>query len=286
MGGLSMRREIGTLIVSSSTLTREGLARILTASRFRNVIAASCLDEAALDMTNKDDPYLLLISNDGGIDQTTKQIAEFKQCAPHCLVISLSDHFDMNEMLQTFRAGANACLTKFASSESFIKSIELVLLGETLVPAELLSTLLNPAHEPDPPGIPDSTVKDTDPKTKTLSGQEWRILQHMVDGNSNKMIARKLTISEATVKVHVKSILRKLNLHNRTQAAIWATSNGGFALTELDRAGQEDQAPVAPSPINFVSSIEMPPFVSTSISRQANDSVIEVLREPRISESL
>src|SRR5260370_41098259 len=58
-----------------------------------------------------------------------------------------------------------------------------------------------------------------------LSAQERRILQYLVEGNSNKVIARKIDIAEATVKVHLKAILRKTKVHNRTQAAIWAVNN-------------------------------------------------------------
>src|SRR5260370_39172065 len=62
-----------------------------------------------------------------------------------------------------------------------------------------------------------------------LSAQERRILQSLVEGNSNKVIARKIDIAEATVKVHLKAILRKIKVHNRTQAAIWAVNNKSHA---------------------------------------------------------
>lgn len=73
----------------------------------------------------------------------------------------------------------------------------------------------------------------------------------MVEGNSNKSIARKIDIAEATVKVHVKAILRKIRVQNRTQAAIWGMNNGplvrpsnGHALTlSIDRAAAPNQAP-------------------------------------------
>src|SRR5215471_3166875 len=64
--------------------------------------------------------------------------------------------------------------------------------------------------------------------TPQLSVRERSILNCLIDGYSNKAIARKIGISDATVKVHVKAILRKARLRNRTQAAIWAISNGLF----------------------------------------------------------
>ena len=71
-----------------------------------------------------------------------------------------------------------------------------------------------------------------------LSSREKCILRCIVDGDSNKNIARKVGIAEATVKVHVKAILRKIRLHNRTQAAIWAVNNSA-------RLSLTDQRPLA-----------------------------------------
>jgi two-component system nitrate/nitrite response regulator NarL len=64
--------------------------------------------------------------------------------------------------------------------------------------------------------------------TPRLSVRERSILSCLIEGDSNKVIARKIDIAEATVKVHVKAILRKIRVHNRTQAAIWAMSNASL----------------------------------------------------------
>jgi len=67
---------------------------------------------------------------------------------------------------------------------------------------------------------------------RSLSKREEAILRLLMEGGSNKMIARRLVITEATVKVHIKAILRKLRLHNRTQAAMWAYNNLQRPLTD------------------------------------------------------
>ena len=64
------------------------------------------------------------------------------------------------------------------------------------------------------------------------SDREWEILRCLASGSSNKAIARELSIAETTVKVHIKSLLRKLGVSNRTQAAIWALNHGGGAGQE------------------------------------------------------
>jgi DNA-binding CsgD family transcriptional regulator len=63
-----------------------------------------------------------------------------------------------------------------------------------------------------------------------LSPRQKSILRHLITGDSNKTIARKTQLAEATVKVHVKAILRKIQVHNRTQAAMWAINNGALML--------------------------------------------------------
>ena len=70
--------------------------------------------------------------------------------------------------------------------------------------------------------------------TPRLSPRQQSILHCLIQGDSNKAIARKMAITEATVKVHVKAILRRIQVHNRTQAAIWAMSNGPFFSAKND----------------------------------------------------
>jgi two-component system nitrate/nitrite response regulator NarL len=68
-------------------------------------------------------------------------------------------------------------------------------------------------------------ANDTAAKHHNLSGREVEILKQLMEGESNKVIAKKLGIAEATIKIHVKTILRKVRVQNRTQAALWATAH-------------------------------------------------------------
>jgi two-component system nitrate/nitrite response regulator NarL len=89
------------------------------------------------------------------------------------------------------------------------------MMGEKVFPTNLASMLLNLDSTPSP-------MKSV----RGLSPREQDILQALVSGSSNKVIAFKLGITEATVKVHLKTLLRKIDVNNRTQAAIWAMNNG------------------------------------------------------------
>jgi len=136
------------------------------------------------------------------------------------------------ESLRTaVQAGVEAILTTDVSAAILMRSIEFVLLGQRLLPAEV-AQLLNSPTKPSEPGTTGYALQDaparlvTGKRATALSQREHEILQRLVNGYSNKTIARELSITEATVKVHVKALLRKTQMTNRTQAAIWALNNG------------------------------------------------------------
>ena len=79
----------------------------------------------------------------------------------------------------------------------------------------------NPARH-----VGDMPATEESPAPSSLSAREFEILRHLASGRANKVIANDLKITEATVKVHVKGILRKIGATNRTQAALWAIHNG------------------------------------------------------------
>jgi len=110
------------------------------------------------------------------------------------------------------------------------------MLGETVLPTHLMTQLLDtaPVSAEEPRDNAGIGLDLSDPRLRKLSTRESQILNCLTDGAPNKVIARKLDVAEATVKVHIKAILRKIGATNRTQAAMWATahlpSNVGSSL--------------------------------------------------------
>jgi DNA-binding CsgD family transcriptional regulator len=102
-------------------------------------------------------------------------------------------------------------------------------------------------HEADQPIL----LPTEDRTTQLLSPREKSIMQCLIEGASNKTIARKIDIAEATVKVHVKAILRKIRVHNRTQAAIWGMNNGS-----LLRQVNDNKSERRPNSIPMISGIK------------------------------
>jgi two-component system nitrate/nitrite response regulator NarL len=164
------------------------------------------------------------------------QIEAFKDQHPAGRVAVLADQYIFPWVLSAFQAGANAYFLKAVAPDAFIKALELVMLGETIWPPELLSYALSTTCAVEDPvdvrslGINPDRPPPNDPfGVPELSSREEHILRCIGEGDPNKIIARKMGIAEGTVKVHVKAILRKIRVGNRTQAAIWLISNPASA---------------------------------------------------------
>jgi two-component system nitrate/nitrite response regulator NarL len=274
-----MRRQpFDTALVGPSALLREGLARVLGTANFRVITSARQVQD--LPASSKHQPVLLLIDSSNDSDQIVAQISLFKERYPSGRVAVLTDHYRPEEMVSAFRAGANLYFTKSVNCDAFIKALELVMLGETIVPLELLALIGHHEHVQESRAleggvlngrVEDNTthrekLDDVSPPARVedaarLSGREKCILQCIVGGDSNKKIARKFGIAEATVKVHVKAILRKIRVHNRTQAAIWAVNNSAsICPPELSPAAEATWSPPRlPPPGDPIDSPELAP---------------------------
>jgi two-component system nitrate/nitrite response regulator NarL len=149
--------------------------------------------------------------------------ADLKAYCSGARVILLADRFEFNTIVSAWHAGVDGfCLTT-SSRDVLIHSISLVMLGEVVVPSEQLLPLLEDSvHDVEHPHWPTGENLTGAVSNKPLSEREVEVLSMLKKGAPNKIIARKLNVAEATVKVHVKAILRKLGVGNRAQAAIWA----------------------------------------------------------------
>jgi two-component system nitrate/nitrite response regulator NarL len=211
---------------------REGLVRILSAADFHVAAAGSSIADISPDQVPHDQPILLVIDVTNGQAAVLREIELFKQRYPNDRIALLSDdqQLDDDEILDAFRAGILAYFAK-PNCDTFIKCLELVMLGETILPPHLMSAILQNQDKGSSSGVKDH-VASTEPANGAddgyapkLSLREICILRCLISGDSNKTIARSYSIAEATVKVHVKAILRKIRVRNRTQAAIWALNH-------------------------------------------------------------
>jgi DNA-binding NarL/FixJ family response regulator len=225
-----MQNRFSTIILEPRILIREGLARVLGAAQFRIIASENSVDD--LNSLPQRGPMLLVIGTGDNVDAAVRQIGLFKQKYPTGRIAVLADTWDLGDMVSAFRAGANAYFVKLGACDVFIKSLELVMLGETILPSSMLLPFILDSRNPQTDRSITANARIFTPlngnEMPRLSTREKCILRYLVEGNSNKFIARKIDVAEATVKVHVKAILRKIRVQNRTQAAIWAMNNGSF----------------------------------------------------------
>ena len=225
-----MGNRVATVLVAGNSLFREGLLLILSTTAFRVCKVAATIDDLSLQSTRTSRPFLFLIGTGGDHAVTAPTTVErLRKQNPSARIVVLSDRCELNDALAVFRAGADGYLFEQISRDALIKSLDLVMLGVTILPAAL-TRLVGEDHEmdsEDDPAVPaaQTEVPTFDHMPRKLSQQETRILRCLMQGEPNKIIARQFDITEATVKVHIKAILRKISVRNRTQAAVWAQSH-------------------------------------------------------------
>lgn len=157
------------------------------------------------------------------------QLQAVKALFPNTKIIIITEYLLPAILCAAVRIGVDAILTMEISTPILLRYIDLVMMGQRLLPTEVVQMLNRSQDMTDVELHPQENrpcVQPLPSRSAHLSNREYEILQCLVNGSSNKHIARELNITEATVKVHVKALLRKTQVTNRTQAAIWALSNG------------------------------------------------------------
>jgi two-component system nitrate/nitrite response regulator NarL len=237
------QRFFAVTLIGKSILLREGLARILHAAHFRILASVSCADDLRPSKTSLHLPLHLIIHTGNDFDIALEQITLLRNRNPDVRIAIVADHCRMDELTSAFRAGANGYFVDVVTGDRFIRALELVMMGETIFPPAFLSSVLDANR----PHLVEAAANDQDDDQPMLvategaaaplfSPREQLVLRCIIEGDANKCIARKLDIAEATVKVHVKSILRKIRVQNRTQAAIWGVNNGCLRVEQPNPA--------------------------------------------------
>jgi two-component system nitrate/nitrite response regulator NarL len=276
---MSKRPSFATTIVGKSSLLREGIAKILRSANFRIVASVACADDLP-GKVQAEHPLFLIVHTGEDFDFVAGQIEFFRHNYPDGRIAVVADRYRPDELVSAFRIGANGCFVDVMTCDVFIRSLELVMMGETVLPPAFLSYVVGSEQDRARDRSPGEDEKEPivaaeiEEPAPQLSPRETLILRCLIEGDSNKSIARKMDIAEATVKVHVKAILRKIRVHNRTQAAIWGMNNGCHSATTNSLApplspGVTKRLPSAMGPGSQIEQNDEP-FCSTVIE-QTND---------------
>jgi DNA-binding NarL/FixJ family response regulator len=203
---------IRVLIADDHGVIRDGLGRLIAGLPDMEVVATASDGEEAVDQARASEPDVILMDLDmpkvDGIEATRRVLAE----QPGTAVLVLTSFSDRPRILGALEAGASGYLLKDVAADEVAEGIRAAARGESPLDPRAARTVLTARHEPDP--------------LATLSDREREVLQLLLEGLPNKLIARRLEITEKTVKSHLTRIFREIGVTDRTQAALWAERNG------------------------------------------------------------
>lgn len=202
------------VIVDDHPLVRQGISSILSLDEKLELAGQAGDREEALQLLNKEDPDLTLmdlkLADDNGLEII--KVARQEGCQSKFIILTSS--VDKEDFRQAGEIGVDGYVLKEALPEEILSAIRIVGKGRKYYDPGLMELMLA------------DTKDDEDDELKELTPRELEVLKALGRGLSNKEIARELFITEYTVKKHVSQILDKLQLSDRTQAAIFANSKG------------------------------------------------------------
>ena len=209
------------LLIDDHALVRRGLEELLQ-SRGIDVVGSAGGGEEGIELATSLQPDIILLDikmpGMNGLE-TLSRLRELENNIP---VLMLSMSRDEEDLARALRDGARGYLLKDMDPDELIPALNDALAGQNVVAKELIGSLTNIIQ-----GKPQEQEK-IEPATplSELTPREQEIIEHIAEGESNKVIARNLGISDGTVKLHVKAILRKLGVHSRVEAAVIAVEHG------------------------------------------------------------
>lgn len=203
-------------VIDDHPLFRKGVIQLLKLSaNFETVGEAGTYDGAITGVKQSEPDIVLLDLNMKGTSGI-EILSSIKEFDPSIKVIMLTVSDSPEDLLQAIKTGADGYLLKDLEPEEILDNINRACEGQIVLSSELTAVLAD--------ALKDNTQKPRR-SLSAFTEKELAVLKGISQGLSNKLIARQMNISDGTVKVHVKHILKKLNFHSRVEAAIWVSEN-------------------------------------------------------------
>ena len=206
------------LIIDDHALFRVGLQGLLE-QRDIEVAGAVSSGEEGIRLAEEINPDIILLDlrmpDMGGLEVLQK-LRESKSSIP---VVMLTTSNEEADLIKSLRSGAQGYLLKDMEPDELVSALRDIENGKNVVAQDLTDALARMVQG-------ETNVDDDNGPFSELTPREMEILCLLADGQSNKLIARNLGISDGTVKLHVKAILRKLGIHSRVEAAVIAVEQG------------------------------------------------------------
>ena len=280
-----MGSRLATIVVESRLLVREALKSLMAKNSYRVVCDVGSTAEISGASTLSDEPKLVILGAQSA-DNALSQAASARQLWPDSKIILLYEYLSPAEFQKLLMSGINGCVPLFASPDTLISTLDMVVTknARVMVVGDT-QRLAMQAAQPGESNQSEIKLQSDGAEHKDisvsigalqrrpmngpslrnhpgLSEREAQILDGLVKGHANKVIARTCAVTEATVKVHMKSIMRKIRVDNRTQAAIWAMENGyaadGFHSRRLHPDSARNAAAITEAAIRSVATSSGP----------------------------
>ena len=218
---------IRILLIDDHALFRSGVHALLQRQPDLEVVSEAADGLEGLKRAKQFRPDVILLDlNMPGLSglETLKLLV---QDVPQTAVVMLTVSEDLDELTFALREGARGYLLKSIEADTLASAIRKAAAGHPVIADDMTAKLVTSMRAPKPASVP-APAAAADP----LTTRERDIMRELAHGSSNKEIARSLTLAESTVKIHVRNILRKLNLTSRVQVAIYAVGHDTAKATE------------------------------------------------------
>jgi two-component system, NarL family, nitrate/nitrite response regulator NarL len=262
-----MGSKLATIVVESRLLVREALKSLMANNSYRVVCDIGSTAEISGASGLSDEPKLVILGAQSAENALSEAVSA-RKLWPDSKIILLYESLSPADFQKLLTSEINGCVPLFASPNTLISTLDMIVTKNARV------MVVGDAKHPVIQAQPGDGAEHEDvsvsigvlqqhpvngPSVRnhhSLSEREVRILDGLVKGHANKVIARTCGTTEATVKVHIKSILRKIRVDNRTQAAIWAMENGyaadGFHSRRLHPDSARNAAAITEAAIRSV----------------------------------
>lgn len=210
-------KPIRVLIIDDHSLFRSGIRLVLERQDDFELVGEAGSGLEGVKDAKRLNPDVILLDLHMPDLSGLETIPLLQDEAPDAQIVMLTVSEDAEDLLEALRIGARGYLLKNIDTDFLRQSIRRAAAGESVMSPHMAGKLADAMRTP---------VKGTAPENVKLSPREKEIIVKLARGDSNKEIARELSLSESTVKIHVQGILRKLNLASRVQAAVYAVEHG------------------------------------------------------------
>jgi len=201
------------LIVDDHPLFRKGVIQLIQAVPEFKFVGEAPSGKDGIQLAHALQPDMILLDLNMKDMSGIEVLKTLKDAGLDSRIIMLTVSDQAEDLMAALQAGADGYLLKDMEPEDLMQQLAEAARGKITISERLTQLLVASLREKSRP---------THLAEAGLTEQEGRILEHLIDGKSNKLIAKDMGITEGTVKVHVKHLLKKLNLRSRVEAAVWA----------------------------------------------------------------